>query len=206
MTAETKRSGGAGAMDGKATDGHSKPVPKRSHARSMAPRLMMLLAVIQAFCGTVFLVDILYESHLEFFNDEPIRRVEMIHLGMEVLAVILLYSGYVLAHREFLRLRAAKHGKDLLLESLRGQFDDVIQAQFSEWRLSRSECDIALLSLRGLRISEIAEVRATSPGTVKAQLHSIFRKSRLHTRTELLGYFMDELLDCAADRMPLPAT
>ena len=49
-------------MDGKATDGHSKPVSERSHARSMAPRLMMLLAVIQAFCGTVFLIDWLTEK------------------------------------------------------------------------------------------------------------------------------------------------
>lgn len=192
-------------MDVKAQDLRNGLAPGRAPAGLKTPRLMIALAAIQAFCGTVFSVDILYESHLEFFNEEPIDSVETIHLGTEVLAVLLLYSGYVMAHREFLRLRAAKYGKDLLLESLSGQFDNVIQIQFSEWRLSRSERDIALLSLRGLRISEIAEIRATSAGTVKAQLHSIFRKSRLHTRTALLGYFMEELLDCAAHRIQSPA-
>ena len=55
--------------------------------------------------------------------------------------------------------------------------------------------DVALLTIRGLSICRIAELRHTQQGTIKAQLSAIFRKAGVSSRTELLAMFMDELLD-----------
>jgi DNA-binding CsgD family transcriptional regulator len=53
----------------------------------------------------------------------------------------------------------------------------------------------ALLSLRGLKICEIARMRHTAEGTIKAQLSAVYRKSGISSRTELLALFMDEFLE-----------
>ena len=65
-------------------------------------------------------------------------------------------------------------------------------------RQQPAERDIALLSLRGSRISDIAKMRNTSEGTVKAQLSAVYHKSGINTRSELLAFFMDEFLDYAS--------
>ncbi len=159
---------------------------------------MIALAAIQGICGTVFGVDILYETHVEWREGGHVPTIEIVHLVVELLAVCLLYCGFYIANKAFVNLRKAEQDQAKLLGSLRGQFDTIIMAQFEKWHLSKSESDIALLSLRGLKISEIAAMRETKSGTIKGQLHSVFRKSGFHTRTELLGYFMDDLLDFAA--------
>lgn len=169
----------------------------------MSGNRLLMLAIIQGVCGTVFLVDILYESHLELANGEHISLVEAFHLSVEVLAVALLYFGYFVASREFRELRLRERAKSKLLTSLRGEFDTVVFDQFAKWGLTESESDIALLSLRGLRVCDIAEIRTTKVGTIKAQLHAVFRKANVRTRSELLGFFMDEILDFASNRPAL---
>ena len=42
--------------------------------------------------------------------------------------------------------------------------------------------------------NEIAELRGTSDGTVKAQLNAVYKKAGLESRTQLLGYFIEELM------------
>lgn len=61
------------------------------------------------------------------------------------------------------------------------------------------ERNIAMYMLKGLSISEIATARATAEGTIKAQSSSIFRKTGVNSRTELMSLFMDEFLDVAPE-------
>jgi DNA-binding CsgD family transcriptional regulator len=70
----------------------------------------------------------------------------------------------------------------------------VINSQFSQWQFSASESQIALLLMKGLSLQEIADARGAKIGTVKSQCSSIYRKSELANRSELVSFFMEDLL------------
>ncbi len=80
------------------------------------------------------------------------------------------------------------------LKAAQGEFYSMVQLLFDRWGLSEAERDVALFTIKGLSVAEIAELRNTSPGTVKSQNNSIYRKAGVKSRTQLLGALIDELL------------
>ena len=81
-----------------------------------------------------------------------------------------------------------------LLRSARGEFFEMLNLQFDRWELSAAERDVALLTVKGMSVVEIAELRNTSQGTIKSQNNSIYRKAKVKSRTQLLGALIDQLL------------
>ena len=81
-----------------------------------------------------------------------------------------------------------------LLRSAQGEFFEMLNLQFDRWQLSDAEKDVALLTVKGMTVNEIAELRRTSPGTIKSQNNSIYRKADVKSRTQLLGKLIDRLL------------
>ena len=65
---------------------------------------------------------------------------------------------------------------------------------FIEWALTPAERDVALFAIKGMSTSEIATLRATSEGTVKAQTNAIYRKAGVSGRPQLLSLFIDDLM------------
>ena len=61
---------------------------------------------------------------------------------------------------------------------------------------------MAIFAIKGLRTQEIADMRRTSEGTVKAQTNAIYRKAGVNGRTQLLSLFIEDLMDGA---LPQPA-
>jgi DNA-binding NarL/FixJ family response regulator len=163
-----------------------------------ARRLLGTLAVIQMSCAVLFGVDITYELWRDLSANDAMSPSTIAHLAVEVVAVLLLVLGYALSHRQMNLLRQAEDRQSVQLRSLRGHFDDIVMQRFGSWNLSPAESDIALLSLRGLKIAEIAHLRETKEGTIKAQLSAIFRKAGVSTRNEFLGLFLDDFLDFGA--------
>lgn len=80
------------------------------------------------------------------------------------------------------RLAAASH-----------DFQLYVHSKFDEWGLTESERDVSVFLLKGFRIREIAALRETSEGTVKAQISAIYRKAGLSGRGEFTSYFLGEL-------------
>lgn len=157
---------------------------------------LRFMTVVQAFCGMVFGVDVLLETVVALQHGAIFSEVA--HILLELLATGLLASSTFVTVRQLqaLRVEVAQSKRQLTL--LRHEFDKVIEDRFRAWRLSHSECDVALLTIKGLSIHDIAETRHTREGTIKAQLSMIFRKAGVSSRTELLALFMDELLDFGA--------
>ena len=81
-----------------------------------------------------------------------------------------------------------------LTAAMRSGFDNVINEKFTIWKLTKTEQDIALLAIRGSSINEIAELRGSKEGTIKAHLHGIYTKAGVKTRPELMSLIMDEML------------
>ena len=73
----------------------------------------------------------------------------------------------------------------------------VISQHADDWGLSKSEADVAIFVVKGFSNSEIAEMRGASVATVKSQLGSIFRKSGLTSRYQLIAFVTDEVVEQA---------
>ena len=67
--------------------------------------------------------------------------------------------------------------------------------RFNAWGLTPAERDVALFAIKGLSTAEIAGLRGTSEGTVKAQSNAIYRKAGVSSRSQLLSLFIEDLLD-----------
>lgn len=165
----------------------------------------MILTVIQLVCGTILAIDVGYEIHANLVSDDPDENYGALHLASEVFATLLLIAAFGLSSRHLLQHRAELRRAQQRANTIRGDFTGLVSRRFAEWNLSPAECEIALLTLKGLRIAEIARLRSTCEGTVKTHLSAIFRKSGVTSRPELLAKFVDDFLDFAAEEPAAPA-
>lgn len=156
-------------------------------------RTLLHLATIQLLAGSVFFIDLLLETQLTGMS-----VVDTLHVVTEFLAIVFLFLGFWLARRALTRLKIERDTNTLKLQSLRGEFDTILMRRFADWGLSEAQKDVALLTLRGLKIADIAATRGTAEGTIKAHMNAVFRAANVHTRGELTGLFMEEFLDFGA--------
>jgi len=69
-----------------------------------------------------------------------------------------------------------------------------IEEQFSRWKLTEAERNIALLLLKGLSIKEAAVVRGSTERTVREQARSVYAKAGVTGRAGLSAFFLEDLL------------
>jgi DNA-binding NarL/FixJ family response regulator len=145
--------------------------------------VFLIAAALQIGCGLVFLSDIISEW-----------QAEQLHAEVELVAVFALALGAALNLRETFKLmrRNARIERELNVAS--GAFQLVIEQHFDEWGLTAAERDVALLSIKGVSISEIARMRDTREGTIKAQSTAIYRKVGVSNRAELVSVMVEELI------------
>lgn len=170
-------------------------------------RFVVLILVVQAFCAVFFVSDIVLT--LLGFQANPIswQTREMLEIG----AAIGLILGLILGAEA---LRRSIRERNLAEEKLRrasGAFLELLNERFEAWGLTPAERDVALFSIKGLSTQEIAVLRATSEGTVKAQTNAIYRKAGVSGRPQLLSLFIEDLMDeevfasaAAAPPQPVP--
>ena len=77
---------------------------------------------------------------------------------------------------------------------LSGELLAVMHSQFSQWDLSPSESEVALLLIKGLSMKEIAEARHVKEKTVRQQATGIYAKSGYAGRHELVAHFIEDLM------------
>jgi DNA-binding CsgD family transcriptional regulator len=152
--------------------------------------VVLLILVVQAFCALFFVSDIL--SSVLGLRSTPIswQARELLEIGAAVGLVLGLVLG-ALALRQSLRERnAAEAG----LRRASADFMDHLRERFAEWGLTAAERDVALFAIKGLSTAEIAALRSTSEGTVKAQTNAIYRKAGVTGRPQLLSLFIEDLM------------
>ncbi|WP_445942593.1 helix-turn-helix transcriptional regulator [Roseicyclus sp.] len=149
--------------------------------------------MLQAVCAIFFVSDILLSALGVPVDPVPWRFRELMELG----AAFGLLSGLGLAamllRASLKRTRAAEQA----LRVASGAFMELIEERFEGWGLTPAECDVALFALKGFTIAEIAQLRETSEGTVKAQTNAIYRKAGVSGRPQLLGLFVEDLMGAA---------
>ena len=75
-----------------------------------------------------------------------------------------------------------------------GAFADVLEEYFDQWALTQSEREVALLAIKGFSTADIARIRETKQGTIKAQSNAIYRKADVTGRPQLLSLFIEDLM------------
>ena len=148
------------------------------------------LFLLQLASGLFLLWDIV--GSVFGITSSPIAWVyyELAQIG----AVIGLILGMVVSAMLMTRSIRRQHAAEESLRLASGAFMDVLEERFAEWELTPAEKDVALFAIKGLSTAEIAALRNTSEGTVKAQTNAIYRKAGVSGRPQLLSLFIDELM------------
>ena len=152
--------------------------------------VIVVILTIQVLSAFFFISDIL-SSYVGFWT-APLSW-ELREL-LEISAAIGLAIGVVFGA---LSLIHAHRERRVAVERLRmasGAFMELLNERFSEWRLTQAEADVALFAIKGLSTAEIAALRKTSEGTVKAQTNAIYRKAGVTGRPQLLSLFIEDLI------------
>jgi DNA-binding CsgD family transcriptional regulator len=119
--------------------------------------------------------------------------------GMETALTSIL--GAIALRRSLVRTAIA----EAQLQRASAAFMTMLDERFAEWRLTPAERDVALFAIKGMSLQEIATLRQTSEGTVKAQTNAIYRKAGVSGRPQLLSLFIEELMsNPVTDRPPPP--
>lgn len=151
---------------------------------------ILAILIVQVASAFFFVADIL-SSYIGFWTT-PLSWELREYL--ELSATLGLTLGVVLG---IWALRRAVRDRNLAQQRLRrasGAFMNLLDERFTEWALTPAEKDVALFAIKGMATAEIAVLRATSEGTVKAQTNAIYRKAGVTGRSQLLSLFIEDLM------------
>lgn len=164
------------------------PLAAGSAATGKTTALWALLG-LQTICALFFVVDI----GADLLGSADVLG-GVLHLGMELMAVITLVVSIVVASWAIRRVLIRERRMEAHLRAATGAFLDLLDEYFESWSLTPAEQDVALFAIKGFSIAEIARLRQTKEGTVKAQCNAIYGKAGVSGRPQLLSLFIEELL------------
>lgn len=124
------------------------------------------------------------------------------HTIVEAIIAAGLVTGGLFGVRELARSHDLLHSHETALAAASGALAEVIEDQFTEWRLTPAEREIGMLALKGFDIAEIAQLRGAAQGTVRAQMTSIYAKSGVSGRAQFAAHFVEDLLAGGVRRDP----
>lgn len=161
--------------------------------RLTSKAFILVVLLVQAVCAVFFVSDILMT--VIGLRQAPIswQTRELLEIG----AAVGLILGLVLGALTLRRIARQHDTARAQLRVASGAFLDLMEEKFDHWGLTPAERDVALFSIKGLSIQDIAAIRTTSEGTVKAQTNAIYRKAGVSGRPQLLSLFIEDLMDDA---------
>lgn len=156
--------------------------------RTLERRAMTTAVVValQLLATVFFLTDVFRDARAGIVGT---------HLTVEAAASVALFAGVLFgaAQLRWLVLRAQQD--EAAAATARGALAELIRLRFAEWRLTTAEADVALFALKGCDVAEIAALRNTAAGTVRAQLTSIYAKANVNSQVTLIASFIEDLVD-----------
>ncbi len=148
------------------------------------------ILAIQVLSAFFFISDIL-SSYVGFWTAPLSWELrELLEISAAIgLAIGVGFGALALVHAH----RERRTAEDRLRVAS-GAFMQLLNERFEAWRLTPAEADVALFAIKGMSTAEIAALRKTSEGTVKAQTNAIYRKAGVTGRPQLLSLFIEDLM------------
>lgn len=164
------------------------------------PTGILVLLTAQIICAVFFLSNV-----IDDFRSYGLTALQDSHMLIETASAVFLWAAILFEIRLLFRLLRRNAHLEHNLSIAQAAMHDVIQAHFEAWDLTPSEQDVATFMVKGMSISEIADLRGSAEGTVKAHMHAIYRKSGTHNRGEVLSLLIDSLMEDAPKPQAQPA-
>ena len=154
------------------------------------PLIVWFLVALQMLCGAYFLWEIL--ASVLGLPIIPLRweQREIVEIGATLGLLLGSLMGVALAITARREMRRAKRAQRLTA----GQFTDVVREYFAKLGLTPAETEVAWYILKGMSISEIAQLRNTREGTVKTQGTAIYKKAGVNGKSQLMSLLVEDLL------------
>lgn len=156
-----------------------------------------LILAIQAVCAFFFIAEIVVTVFGLDSRPVPWDTKELLEIG----AAIGLLLGFVLGAIALQRTIRRSNHAEKQLRAVSIAFQALLDERFTAWGLTPAERDVALFAIKGMSTAEIAQLRKTSEGTVKAQTAAIYRKAGVTGRPQLLSLFIEDMLAGDAPRL-----
>ncbi len=167
----------------------AQPLPKRMPSYKSRTLALFGLLSFQTFCAFFLLAD----AVADLFGFETLVG-GIGHHYLEFAVVVALVLGIGFTAGQIRKVLHKNRSMETTLRAATGAFSQLMEDQFDAWSLTPSERDVALLAIKGLSIAEIAAVRRTKEGTIKAQCNATYRKAGVTGRLQLMSFFIEELM------------
>ena len=153
--------------------------------------VVALILLVQVLCAFFFVSDIILSVFGIYVEPISWELREYLEIG----AALGLVLGVVLGAVALYQTRRDRRRAQEQLRRASTAFLDLLNERFDDWALTPAERDVALFAIKGMSTGEIAGLRSTSEGTVKAQTNAIYRKAGVSGRPQLLSLFIEDLMD-----------
>lgn len=150
--------------------------------------ILTLVLMFQVLAAMFFAVDVASDIAASGLG---------LHLAVELAATLALMAGVVVGALQVRSMILRARADDTLIAAAKGAMNALIRQRFAEWGLTGAEADVALFAIKGLNVAEIAQMRGSAQGTVRAQLTHVYAKAGTTSQTGLIAGFMDDLVDGA---------
>lgn len=148
--------------------------------------MTIVIVVLQLLATLFFLVDVTGDWQAGGVSE---------HLLIEGAACLALLAGVMFGALQIRWLVMRARHDEAAVATARGALAELIRMRFADWHLTAAEADVALFALKGCDIAEIARLRATAAGTIRAQLASIYAKAGVKSQVALIALFTEDLVD-----------
>jgi DNA-binding CsgD family transcriptional regulator len=159
------------------------------NANPNRPIGLIALILVQALAATFFLWDVLEDA-----GPDGLRTLANIHIAIETMAAIGLIAAVIFETRYLIALLRRKTHLEHQVSIAAGAFNEVLLLHFDQWGLTPAERDVAIFTIKGFSIAEVAVLRGSAEGTIKSQLNAVYRKAGVSGRGALLGLLVDDLI------------
>lgn len=153
--------------------------------RDRMTRAVSAVVVLQAVAAVFFIGDALADIREDGLGP---------HVAIEGVIAVALLAGVIVGALQVRRLWAEARRRDAALAVAAGALSEVAAQKFREWRLTPAEADVAIFALKGVEVAEIARLRGSAAGTVRAQLARVYEKSGVGSRSGLACLFLEDLM------------
>ena len=144
--------------------------------------IFTLLAVI-----LFFLIDVINDFISSLHNG--------IHFYFELFSVITLMYLLTAQFRKIYLTKNMLNSASDKLTTIEEGLHEIIDNQFSVWKLTKAETDVAWFVIKGISFPKIAELRNVSEKTIHQQMSSVYKKSDTKNRHEFMSGFLEDFIN-----------
>ena len=148
--------------------------------------IVAAIVALQSLASIFFVADAVADVRTQGFD---------VHIWIELIVACALVAGVLFGAQALhnMILHARQQEETLAIAS--GALADHVRQRFAQWGLTKGEADVALFALKGCTVADIAQLRGTAEGTVRAQLARVYAKAHVSSQSALISLFFEDLLD-----------